>query len=365
MGTVTRMDLTLRPATDNPICLGVGFVAADIVEGSADDFVAAGGSCGNVMAILAWFGWESAPVARMGVDWAAGIVRKDFETVGVNDKFLSQERSIQTPIVIQRFVEDPQGRRVHRFSLACPECGGWLPRYRASTLVQGNGVIASGILPKALYMDRVSPAALRVAAWAKERGALIVFEPSSIGDERQFQRAVDLCHILKFSHDRLGHVRDLQETQRPKIIIDTRAEEGLRVRWRGYWSELPAFDTPRFVDGAGAGDWTSAGLIHQIGHTGAKGLDTLQKPRLLAALRFGQALAAINCGYEGGRGVMMAITRAQLAKRLMTLATKRPESPAEAEDVESRNADIPKKLCAICVASNVRTKSGRRKSKSR
>ena len=359
------MDLTLLPATDNPVCLGMGFVAADIVEGSAEEFVAAGGSCGNVMAILAWFGWKSVPVARMGMDWAAGIVRKDFENGGVDDQFLSEERSIQTPIVIQRFAEDSSGKRVHRFSLACPECGRWLPRYRASTLIQANGVTTSGLVPKTLYMDRTSPAALRVAAWAKEKGALIVFEPSSIGDERQFQRAVDLCHILKFSHDRLGHVRDLQEAHRPKIIIDTRAEEGLRFRWRGYWSELPAFDTPRFVDSAGAGDWTSAGLIHQIGREAAEGLGTLQKPRLLAALRFGQALAAINCGYEGGRGAMMAMTRAQFAKRLMTLAAKRPELVADTEDVGSRDADIPKKLCATCVAFSTRTESRRHKSTSR
>jgi hypothetical protein len=271
----------------------------------------------------------------MGPDWATGVIRKDFDALGVRGEFLSEERSIQTPIVIQRFVEDAKGKRVHRFSLACPECGGWLPRYRASTLAQANEVIESSVIPKTLYMDRVSPAALRVATWAKEKGALIVFEPSSIGDERQFQRAVDLCHILKFSHDRLGHVRDIREAQSPKIIVETCAEEGLRLRWCGHWSDLPAFPTPRFLDGAGAGDWCSAGIIHRLGTTGARIVDTLQKPRLLAALRFGQALAAVNCRFEGARGAMMAMTRAQLAKRLTTLAAKKPEAVAEVEDFAS------------------------------
>jgi sugar/nucleoside kinase (ribokinase family) len=361
---VTRVDLTLRPVTNEPACIGVGFIAADIVEGSSEEFVAAGGSCGNVMAILAWLGWKAFPVARMGPDWAARVVRKDFDALGVRDKFLSEESSIQTPIVIQRFVEDAKGRRVHRFSLACPECGGWLPRYRATTLAQANEVIESSIMPKTLYMDRVSPAAFRLATWAKEKGALIVFEPSSIGDERQFQRAVDLCHILKFSHDRLGHVRDLREAQNPKVIIETCAEEGLRLRWRGHWSELPAFQTLRFLDGAGAGDWCSAGIIHRLGTTGAKIIDTLQKPRLVAVLRFGQALAGVNCGFEGSRGAMMAMTRAQLAKRLTTLAAKRPEPGAEAEDLGTHEADIPKGLCAICSASDKQQKSRKRKASS-
>jgi fructokinase len=347
------------------VCIGVGFVAADIVEGSSEEFVAAGGSCGNVMAILAWLGWKSFPVARMGPDWAGRVIRKDLNALGVHDVFLSEERSIQTPIVIQRFVEDAKGKRVHRFSLACPECGGWLPRYRASTLAQANDVIESSVIPKTLYMDRVSPAALRVAMWAKNNGALIVFEPSSIGDERQFQRAVDLCHVLKFSRDRLGHLRDLRGAQNPKIIIETRAEEGLRLRWRGYWSELPAFRTSRFLDGAGAGDWCSAGLIHFLGATGAKIIDTLQKPRLLAALRFGQALAAVNCSFEGARGAMMVMTRAQLAKRLTTLVAEKPEGAPEAEDVGTREGDIPKRLCAACSASDKREKSKKRQSVSR
>lgn len=345
---MTRVDLTLRPATNAPACIGIGFVAADIVEGSTEEFVAAGGSCGNVLALLAWLGWKSVPVTRMGLDWAANVVRKDFSALGLDDTFLSKERAIQTPIVIQRFVQDKSGKRVHRFSLACPECGGWLPRYRASTLGQAAEVTQSNIAPKVLYMDRVSPAALHVAAWAKEQGALIVFEPSSIADERQFQRAVDLCHVLKFSHDRLGHVRDLHETQGPRIIVETCAEEGLRFRWRGHWTDLPAFHSPRFLDGAGAGDWCTAGLIHQLGTGGAKILETLQKPRLLATLRFGQALAAINCGYEGARGAMMVMTRTQLAKRLMTLTSKKPEPEAVHDELGGRDVTIPKKLCGSC-----------------
>jgi len=153
--------------------MGSGFVAADIVEGRTEEFVVAGGSCGNVLAILAWLGWRSYPVARLGRDWAAGIIRKEFQSIGVEGDFLSEEKAVQTPIVIQRFVEDKEGKRVHRFSLACPECGGWLPRFRASTLQQAVEVTQSAVVPKAFYMDRLSPAALKLAGWAKESGALV------------------------------------------------------------------------------------------------------------------------------------------------------------------------------------------------
>jgi fructokinase len=345
---MTRVDLSLKAAVGHPCCIGVGFVAADIVEGSGEGFVSAGGSCGNVMAILAWLGWNAVPFSRLGRDWAAKMIRKDLGDSGVALDYLSEEDVVQTPIVIQQFVEDVSGRRTHRFALTCPECGGWLPRYRPITLAQARRLMSLDLKPKTLYLDRVSPAALRVAAWARDVGALVLFEPSSIGDERQFQKAVDLCHILKYSHDRLGHLRDLREAHTPKIIVETLAEEGLRVRWHGHWTELPAFEAPWFRDGAGSGDWCSAGLIHHLGTHGSAVFKTLQKPRLLAALRFGQALAAVNCGYEGARGAMHALSRDQMAITLTKLSSRKPEQLPEVESTANHDSEIPKKICATC-----------------
>ena len=352
---MTRVDLVLKPAISSSTCVGVGFLAADIVQGT-EEFVAAGGSCGNVMAILAWLGWNAVPVSRLGRDWAAKTIRRDLGALGVCLDHLSNENSVQTPIVIQRFVEDKSGR-THRFSLTCPECGGWLPRYRPLTLPQADALIASSVVPKTVYLDRVSPAALRIAAWARQHGALIVFEPSSIGDERQFQKAVDICHVLKYSHDRLGHLRDLGGAQSPEVIVETLAEEGLRVRWRGRWNELGAFEAPWFRDGAGSGDWCSAGLIHHLGTKGAAVFDSLQKPRLLAALRFGQALAAVNCGYEGARGAMLALSRDQMAKVLTTLASRKPDFIPTDDEPSGHDSDVPRKICATCAMSSKKIQS--------
>jgi sugar/nucleoside kinase (ribokinase family) len=349
---MTRIDLMLRPARHSPTCLGVGFVATDIVEGSVEEFVAVGGSCGNVMAILAWLGWKAVPASRLGHDWAAKVIRKDLGDLGVDLGALSDEKSVQTPIVIQRFVKDRNGRQTHRFSLTCPECGSWLPRYRPLTLGQAAAVIDDVHTPNTFYFDRVSPAALKLAEWAKHQHALVVFEPSSVGDERQFRKAVDACHVLKYSHDRLGHLRDLGEAQSPRIIVETLAEEGLRVRWRGHWSELPAFEAPWFRDGAGSGDWCTAGLIHRLGTEGTTVFESLQKPLLLAALRLGQALAAVNCGYEGARGAMLALSRDEMAAALTKLASRNPEFDPAGAERSGNESSIPKNICATCSVPN-------------
>lgn len=343
-----RIDLALHQARGKPVCVGTGFVALDIVESSIHPFAAAGGSCGNVMAILAWLGWDAKPVARIGSDWAGKLVTTDMDRSGADISSLFVEEHVKTPIVIERFVEHASGQRSHRFSLTCPGCGAWLPRYRALTISQINQFVAEAPRPKAFYFDRVSPASVKLARWANDQGAIVVFEPSAIGDERLFQRSVELCHILKFSHDRLGHIHDLAEAAAPRIVIETKGEDGLRVRWRSRWSEFPAFDVSKLRDAAGSGDWCSAGLIHMLAKNGAKALDELRKPNLDSALRFGQALAAVNCNFEGARGGMLALSQKQMSHMLVRLKENSKKTTFDYPDSGSGGLKVPVDLCGVC-----------------
>lgn len=344
-----RIDLALHQARGNPVCVGAGFVALDIVESSVHSFAAAGGSCGNVMAILAWLGWDAKPVARIGADWAGELLTTDMDRAGADTSSLLLEERAKTPIVIERFVEHASGQRSHRFSLTCPECGAWLPRYRALTISQINEFLIQAPQPKAFYFDRVSPATVKLARWAKDEGAIVLFEPSAIGDERLFQKAVELCHILKFSHDRLGHIHDLAKAPAPRMVIETMGEEGLRVRWRSRWSEHPAFQVSNLRDAAGSGDWCSAGLIHVLAqNNGAKTFDELRKADIDRAIRFGQALAAVNCSFEGARGAMLALSLKQVGRLLLHLKEIGKKNTASIPVSVTGGLEVPTGLCGIC-----------------
>jgi hypothetical protein len=172
--------------------------------------------------------------------------------------------------------------------------------------------------PAVFFFDRVSAGINALARWARDLGALIVFESISYSDDRHFRDAIELCDVLKFSHERLGHVRDFGD--HPALVIETMGAEGLRFRWRGKWTHFNAFTPPRFVDAAGAGDWCSAGFLHVAGQDGAAGLKMMRKATIEAAVRTGQALSAINRGYEGARGAMDTLTREKAAKLLRSLA---------------------------------------------
>lgn len=303
---MNRIDLQLKKASKAATVLGSGFIALDIVYGREGVFAATGGSCGNVLMALAWLGWSSQPVARLGCDKTGDFVVDEMRATGLDLRLLQRSPTVPTPVVIQQFVEDSSGSRRHRFSLVCPECGAWLPRYRSVVLSHARGVIEAGV-PKAFYFDRTSPATVALAEWAKKSGAVVLFEPSSVGEDALFERAVDACHILKFSHERLAKDTELAQAREPNLVVRTLGADGLEARWKGRWSRFAPFQAPRMVDAAGAGDWCSVGLLHLLAQKGAKGLATAQKADIERALRLGQALAALSCGFEGARGLVTAV----------------------------------------------------------
>ena len=314
----------IRPITplsngDGASCWGVGFVSMDVIDADGGKFAAVGGSCGNVMAILAWLGWDARPIARLGDDSVGDFVRAELGGLGVNVASLTKEEKFRSPIVLQRFGRARDGTRTHRFSLTCPGCGRWLPRHRSVTLAQVTSLANEIEFPNVLYFDRVSPAALQLAETARNRGALVVFEPSSADAEVKFQRAVDACHVLKYSQERLGHLPDLPYTASPALIVETRGDMGLRFRWKGCWSQLGAFPVKNVVDAAGSGDWCTATLIHRLGSAGAQSFILSTYPVIEAALQDGQAAAAVNCGFLGARGAMQAISLNEMNQRLLTV----------------------------------------------
>ena len=315
------MNRALEPLTreGQRSCWGAGFVAMDVVDDDGDRFAAVGGSCGNVMAILAWLGWATRPIARLGDDETGAFIREELAELGVDLAYLSKEEGVRSPVVLQRFTEARDGTRTHRFSLTCPGCGRWLPCHRPITLTQTRPLACNDDGPDAFYLDRVSPASLRLAVEARARGALVVFEPSSVEDGAKFQRAVDACHVLKYSQERLGHVPDLPYAAAPALVVETWAASGLRYRWGGRWIRLEAFTVEHVVDAAGSGDWCSAVLIHQLGQRGAAGFLGSRHEMIKRTLEGGQAAAAVNCAFLGARGAMQALALKELNARLAVL----------------------------------------------
>jgi sugar/nucleoside kinase (ribokinase family) len=59
------------------------------------------GTCGNVLSILAYLGWDAFPIARLNSDSASQRVKADMKRWGVKLDFASCPPTTHTPIIIQ------------------------------------------------------------------------------------------------------------------------------------------------------------------------------------------------------------------------------------------------------------------------
>ena len=308
-----------------PVAVGMGLVALDAVF-STNGHVApqyyAGGTCGNVLMILSYLGWRSLPVSRLRSDRAGERLVQDLRHWGVSTEFVTQSPEGSTPVIVQRIRRSAGGVPRHSFSWRCPSCGAHLPGYKP-VLASGIEAIALNIPRGAVFFfDRVSRSTLLMAKISRKRGAVVVFEPASIGEPSLFKEAWELSHIVKYSHERLREMAELGlgQTQSSGVLIEieTIGAEGLRYRSRlpravAGWISVPAYSVSDIKDTSGAGDWCTAGLLNALATKGATGLARTTQSKLQTALENAQALAAWNCHFEGARGGMYHYTRAQLS----------------------------------------------------
>ncbi len=351
------MVINRRSTNERPKLVATGLISLDIVideRNFGQRKMWTGGTCGNVLAILSYLGWEAWPLARLGNDTASRIVRRDLAKWNVKLDFISLERAGEAPTVVHRLRRTSKGINYHSFSLNCPGCGRRLPSYRPVTVNVAQSMERQ--LPKyqVFFADRASAGTVELARQARGRGSLIVFEPSSFSNENSFAQMLALTDILKYSEERLP----VFEYHCPNLLIEiqTKGANGLRYRTRVgeagfYWRKLPAFKLAEVRDSAGAGDWCTAGLIHRLAHCGRVGLLKSKLEHVTDALIFSQALAAWNCGFEGARGGMYVRDKEEALVDVQNILTTRPYTSLNPPMQYRSNYSLTG-ICASCRTSS-------------
>jgi sugar/nucleoside kinase (ribokinase family) len=337
---------TIRPlrTSRQPVVIGTGLVALDVVipNGLATDpQLCAGGTCGNVLAAMAFLGWHSYPIARLGADGASKRVADDLRQWGVGLDFVTFDDDGSTPVVVQRIRNNGTGEPVHSFSRKCPSCGAILPWYKAVRVADVTNLAPRLPKPHVFFFDRTSRGALSLAKQARNQGAIVLFEPSASSDPKLLGEALELAHIVKVSSDRIGGNEAVLTSKGPKIIIETLGSAGLRLRHTDSerkrsgckWHEMPPIPVKSLRDTAGAGDWCTAGIIYMLGAMGATGLDHLTLTEVRRAIQVGQAMASWTCGFDGPRGGMYVTEKVTFQKSVLGLLNGQTESVADMQKV--------------------------------
>lgn len=303
-----------------PTCFGAGLIALDVImNGSPTTLpkLSAGGSCGNVLSILGYLGWNSFPIARLAKNQAGAEVIKDFERWQVHIDHLIVNSQGSTPIIIHRILKDKNNKPVHRFEFRDPDTKKWLPQFKPITKHVAADIRQTNIIPEVFYFDRMNPGTLELATHFKSKGAIIYFEPSSAKEKAQFEKFLSVADIIKFSHERIPDYKTRYKSIRCFLEIETQGKDGLLYRSKNNsnpnnWKTISGFQLHEIEDAAGAGDWCTAGIISKLSCGGHTDLINMRVREIEKALQFGQALGALNCLYDGARGLMYYYTQNHL-----------------------------------------------------
>ena len=336
--------------------VGAGLIALDVVVLNDSKYrFYAGGTCGNVLAILGYLGWDAVGIARLAEEPATRRVIEDLRKWNVRTDLLGIGNRTRPPIIIHRITRAADGTARHRFSLTCPDCGEWLPQYRPVSTAAVDAIMPKLNGADVYFFDRISRATVDLARKMKAEGAVVMLEPSGVGDQRLFAEALEFVDVLKYAEDR---IRELPEFRppRPLLEVQTLGDEGLRYRITdddATWRLLPAITASKLIDAAGCGDWTSAGFLHALATE--KRLDNealFERRHVEAALRFGQALATWNCGFEGARGGMYAVSKAEFWRMVDLIFQGAPTTGSRLTKRSAAHRALVASLCAACSESS-------------
>jgi fructokinase len=281
--------------------VGTGFTVLDRIyaDGILSD-EALGGSCANVLVSLAMLGHHVAPVLRLGADDTGARLVEEFAQAGAVVEFISQVAHLRSPILAEEI--DTASAR-HGFSFHCPITNLDLPRYEpigASELVDAASVLGACAI---FYTDRLTSEILDAMRIASRSGAHVVFEPSALEDQELFAEALRVTTILKTSADRLaGEIETITWDSDAYVWILTHGQAGLELRAPSDRLWCPAILAPRISDACGSGDMVTVGLLDGLLKRSVVGAP-LTLDDVVGGVVAGQHLAAVNCGFEGARGV--------------------------------------------------------------
>jgi fructokinase len=161
---------------------------------------------------------------------------------------------------------------------------------------------------------------LKVAEEAAARGATLSMDPnvrpSLVSDFEAYRKRLDafldLVHLAKLSREDLEaldatksieqHAADLLARPSCELVVVTMGDDGSRAFTAAGEAEAGIYSPPTFGDTVGAGDSLMAGILTFLNERGALKagrLAPLDSDVLGEMLRFGAAVAGLNCAHMG------------------------------------------------------------------
>jgi fructokinase len=326
---------------DRPTVFSCGFIALDTLVSDGVLSYTAGGTAGNVAAALAFFGWESTVAAVIGVDEAGARLRRDLSRAGVDTRYVAVQKQSVTPQVIHEILDDG-----HRYHFRCFDCGRRLAKSSPPPEELATRILQEHPDPTVFFFDRASRFSVALAEAYAQRQTLVFFEPATRGRPQLVARAYAAADMVKCADDSATNLHSLLRRRDRRTFIVTSGADGVRVRHGlGPIRRLPALVAPEVVDSAGAGDWTTAGLLHALFASDASHR-VVDDDEVDRAVAWGQAVAALNCAWRGARGLARSCSPIEVTRDVDAMLAGTKSAQRVVQRFRARTSAA---LCHVCL----------------
>lgn len=272
-----------------------------------------GGPC-NALAMLAKLGKNTAFIGKVGTDMFGRMLRETLGEIGIDGAGLICDPSVNTTLA---FVHNaPDGERDFSF-FRKPGADMLLRSEEVNKELLGNCRIFQ-FSSVSMTHQPSRMATMDAVTEAKERGALIAFDPNlrpplweSLEEaKRQIYWGCSMCDVLKVSEEELsflgydplsGAAELLRKHQNIRLLLLTKGREGAEGFWGDYHVACPTFTDVKTIDTTGAGDsFFGCCLSFILGYN----LDCPNEEALKEMIVFANAAASLITTKKGALRVM-------------------------------------------------------------
>ncbi len=261
-----------------------------------------GGTCGNVMSILAHLGWEAFPEASLDESPQGKKITDDLRHYGCDCRYVTNSSGGGTTILRCLHKKDAGGNHVTTFRSGSPGGSRFPQRHFLRARDEAPAFVdALKETPSVYFFDDPAPGHRYMANALRERGSLIYFEPSG-GLTTTLLKAAAISDIVKVSEENWPDVGAFKDIP---LLIQTRGKYGIRFSLRGgSWVDLLPVPCKEVIDTEGAGDWTTAVFLDELFEGGFDGTNELAEETVIRALEVAQRTAAKSIRYMTPKGMI-------------------------------------------------------------